>query len=114
MYPIAKRYFQALIIEHKNARASVKLGGIAMGSEATNRPKAARGMRTLDDQITDGLELNDIKCRSCSGYGNCGYKQYFMDPSGKGVVSVCMMTRKKLQCERDGVDFSLEMLDNPE
>lgn len=85
-----------------------------MENAKSNRPKAARGMRTLDEKITDGLELDDIKCRSCSGYGNCGYKQYFMHPEGKGVVSVCMMTRKKLQCERDGEDFTLDMLDNPE
>lgn len=85
-----------------------------MESGKTSRPKAARGMRTLDENVTDGLELNDIKCRSCSGYGNCGYKQYFLHPEEKGVVSVCMMTRKKLQCERDGVDFTLDMLDQPE
>ena len=85
-----------------------------MENATPNRPKAARGMRTLDEKVTDGLALDDIKCRSCSGYGNCGYKQYFMHPEGKGVVSVCMMTRKKLQCERDGVEFTLDMLDNPE
>ena len=85
-----------------------------MEEKSTNRPKAARGMRQLDDSVIDGLDLNDIKCRSCSGYGNCGFKQYFMDPSGKGVVSICMMSRKKQQCERDGVEFKLEMLDNPE
>ena len=85
-----------------------------MENENANRPKAARGMRTLDEDVIDGLELNDVKCRSCSGYGNCGYKQYFMNPEGKGVVSICMMARKKKQCERDGVDFTLDMLDNPE
>lgn len=74
------------------------------------RPGRTPGMRELDDEVMDGFELNDIKCRSCSGYGNCGYKQYFLHPHESGVVSICMMTRKKLQCERDGVEFSLDQI----
>lgn len=74
---------------------------------APKRPGRTPGMRDLDDEVLDGFELDDIKCRSCSGYGNCGYKQYFLSPDGKGAVSICMMTRKKMQCERDGVEFSL-------
>ncbi len=67
-------------------------------------------MRELTDEIMDGFELKDIKCRSCSGYGNCGFKQYFLKPDGKGAVSICMMTRRKLQCERDGIEFSLDQI----
>ena len=78
-----------------------------------NRPKSARGMRELTDEIVDGLDLDEIKCRSCSGYGNCGFKQYFLNPSGVGAISICMMTRKKLQCERDGIEFTPEMLNGP-
>ncbi len=85
-----------------------------MENTAPKRPKASRGMRVLDDSVIDGLDLKDIKCRSCSGYGNCGYKQYFMNPSGKGAISICMMTRKKLQCERDGIEFTLDMLEQAE
>ena len=73
-------------------------------------PKGPGGMRELTDDVVDGLDLNDIKCRSCSGYGNCGYKQYFLDPNGKGAISICMMTRKKLQCERDGEEFDLSKI----
>lgn len=73
-------------------------------------PKGPGGMRQLTDDIIDGFDLNDIKCRSCSGYGNCGYKQYFLHPEGKGVVSICMMTRKKMQCDRDGTEFDLAMI----
>lgn len=72
------------------------------------RPGRTPAMRELDEEIMDGFELNDIKCRSCSGYGNCGYKQYFLNPDGKGAISICMMTRKKMQCERDGEEFSLD------
>ena len=74
------------------------------------RPGRTPAMRELDDEIMDGFDLKDIKCRSCSGYGNCGYKQYFLNPDGKGAISICMMTRKKLQCERDGEEFSLDNL----
>ena len=83
-------------------------------NETTAKPKrpSAPGMRILDDEIIDGFDLKDIKCRSCSGYGNCGYKQYFLDPDGKGAVSICMMARRKKQCERDGEEFDLSMLNN--
>lgn len=74
-----------------------------------SRPKAAM-MRQLTDEVLDGFDLKDIKCRSCSGYGNCGYKQYFLNKDGAGVVSICMMTRKKLQCQRDGIEFDLSMI----
>lgn len=83
------------------------------GSAAKKRP-VAKNFRTLTDEVLDGFPVNDIKCRSCSGYGNCGYKQYFLDPSGAGVISICMMTRKKLQCDRDGIEFDLSMLEHPE
>ncbi len=79
-------------------------------TETPRKRPAAANMRTLTDDVLDGFDINDIKCRSCSGYGNCGYKQYFLNPNGAGVVSICMMTRKKMQCERDGVDFDLSMI----
>lgn len=59
-------------------------------------PKAARGLRVLTDAVLDGLSIEDIKCRSCSGYGNCGFKSMFMKPEG-GVVSICMNRRKQMQ-----------------
>ena len=62
-------------------------------------------VRMLTDEVLDGFDLADIKCRSCSGYGNCGYKSYFLDPAGNGVASICMRRRKQLQCKRDGIPF---------
>lgn len=80
------------------------------GASVTPKKPAPKNMRELDDSVLDGFELNQIKCRSCSGYGNCGYKQYFLNPDGPGVVSVCMMTRKERQCERDGIEFDPSMI----
>lgn len=73
-------------------------------SETRTPPKAVRGFRMLTDEVLDGFQLEEIKCRSCSGYGNCGYKSMFLKPEG-GVASVCMNRRKQLQCKRDGVPF---------
>ena len=69
----------------------------------------AKGFRTLTDKVMDGLELKDMKCVSCSGYGNCGYKSMFLKPEG-GVASVCMRRRKMAQCKRDGIEYSDELL----
>ena len=48
---------------------------------------------------------DQLKCRACSGYGNCGYKQ--MNIYNGKAVSICQMRKKKLQCERDGVPFEM-------
>ena len=77
-------------------------------SDAPKRPKA-KNLRILDDSVLDGFDLKDIKCRSCSGYGNCGFKSSYLNPEG-GVASICMHTRKRLQCERDGVEFDINDL----
>lgn len=57
-------------------------------------------LRILTDEALAGFELREIKCRSCSGYGNCGYKSMFLD-NGK-PVSICMDMRKKRIIKRDG------------
>lgn len=57
-------------------------------------------LRILTDEVLAGFTIDDIKCRSCSGYGNCGYKSMFLD-EGK-PVSICMDMRKKSIIERDG------------
>ena len=73
-------------------------------SNDTTKPKPRpRGMRRLTDEVLDGFELADIKCRSCSGYGNCGYKSYFL--TDDGVASICMRRRRQMQCKRDGIPF---------
>lgn len=57
-------------------------------------------LRLLTDEALAGFDLQDIKCRSCSGYGNCGFKSMFLD-DGK-PVSICMDMRKKRIVKRDG------------
>lgn len=79
-----------------------------MADTQIKRP-AAKSLRILDAEVLDGFELEEIKCRSCSGYGNCGFKSHYLNPAG-GVASVCMRMRKQLQCDRDGIPFSLDML----
>ncbi|WP_165062167.1 MULTISPECIES: hypothetical protein [unclassified Adlercreutzia] len=75
-----------------------------MTEAPTGRPKPKGSLRILDDAVLDGFSLNDIKCRSCSGYGNCGYKSTYLVPGG-GIASICMQRRHQMRCERDGVPF---------
>ena len=72
-------------------------------TEANHMPKAARGLRTLNDEVLDGFTIEELKCRSCSGYGNCGYKSMYLNPAG-GVVSICMNRRDQLRKQPDGVE----------
>ena len=69
-------------------------------------PKFPKGnVRLMTDEDLDGFTLDQLKCRACSGYGNCGYKQ--MNIYNGKAVSICQMRKKKLQCERDGVPFEM-------
>ena len=54
----------------------------------------------MTDEELHGIELNAIRCRSCSGYGNCGYKTYRIY-QGK-VVSICNR-RKAEEFEKHGI-----------
>lgn len=69
----------------------------------------AKRLRKLTDKVLDGLAIEDMRCVSCSGYGNCGYKSMFLKDEG-GVASVCMRRRKMAQCARDDVEYSDELL----
>ncbi len=51
-----------------------------------------------------GLSLGDIKCRACSGYGNCGFRQYSM-LDGKPVL-ICQARKKELLGEDGGATFN--------
>lgn len=51
-----------------------------------------------------GLSLDDIKCRACSGYGNCGFRQYRM-LDGKPVL-ICQARKKELMGEDGGATFN--------
>lgn len=68
------------------------------------RPAAKGGFRMLTDEVLDGFDIDDIKCRSCSGYGNCGFKSTFLKEEG-GIESICMQMRHRLKCKRDGIPF---------
>ncbi len=62
---------------------------------------AKRGFRELtdDDLCHKGIEA--VKCRSCSGYGNCGYKTFRLY---KGEpFSVCNLRLQKVQ-QGEGLD----------
>lgn len=48
----------------------------------------------LTDADLHGVDLHKIQCRSCSGYGNCGFKTYYLY-KGK-VVSICNRTRNEV------------------
>lgn len=72
-----------------------------MSTETRKRP-TPKGFRKLDAEALDGFTVGQLKCSSCSGYGNCGYRCYYLDPEGEGVVSLCMQRKRQLQDERDG------------
>ncbi|MDO4501956.1 MAG: hypothetical protein Q4D06_02125 [Coriobacteriia bacterium] len=46
-----------------------------------------------------GLDLADITCRACSGYGNCGYRMYRLN-EGKPVL-ICQQMKEKLLEEKE-------------
>ena len=53
------------------------------------------------DPVKDlnGFTLQELKCRACSGYGNCGYRMYRLK-DGKPVL-ICQMRREELTKQRD-------------
>ena len=56
---------------------------------------AKRGLTELTDEDLRGEDISRVKCRSCSGYGACGYKTFRMY-SGK-PLPVCNLRLEKLQ-----------------
>ena len=56
---------------------------------------AKRGFKPLTDEDLRGEDISVVKCRACSGYGNCGYKTFFLY-DGK-PYSVCNLRLGKLQ-----------------
>lgn len=56
---------------------------------------AKRGLKPLTDEDLMGEDVAVVKCRACSGYGNCGYKTFRLY-EGK-PYSVCNLRLKKLQ-----------------
>ena len=58
---------------------------------------AKRGLKPLTDEDLCGEDVSVVKCRACSGYGNCGYKTFRI--YNGGPVSVCNLRLKKVQGE---------------
>ena len=56
----------------------------------------------MTDEDFDGFTPDQLKCRSCSGYGNCGLKTYGIY-QGK-VFSMCNQRKQKLKKERGDAD----------
>ena len=56
---------------------------------------AKRGVVPLTDEDLRGNDISVVKCRACSGYGNCGYKTFRLY-EGK-PYSVCNLRLKKAQ-----------------
>ena len=56
---------------------------------------AERGFKEMTDEDLRGQDISVVKCRACSGYGNCGYKTFRLykgDP-----YSVCNLRLQKVQ-----------------
>lgn len=58
---------------------------------------AKRGFKPLTDEDLCGEDISVVKCRACSGYGNCGYKTFRL--YGSSPVSVCNLRLKKVRGE---------------
>ena len=56
---------------------------------------AKRGFKELTDEELCDNDISVVKCRACSGYGNCGYKTFRLY-KGK-PYSVCNLRLKKAQ-----------------
>ena len=56
---------------------------------------AKRGVVPLTDEDWRGNDISVVRCRACSGYGNCGYKTFFLY-DGK-PYSVCNLRLGKVQ-----------------
>lgn len=69
------------------------------------QPRKPRNFELTPEDL-GGFDLSELKCRACSGYGNCGYRMYRLH-EGK-PVSICQLRKTKLTEERDGVQDGAE------
>ena len=56
---------------------------------------AKRGFKELTDEELCDNDISVVKCRACSGYGNCGYKTFFLYENKP--YSVCNLRLGKIQ-----------------
>ena len=66
------------------------------GCPVSGKRKVVLGEVTEED--LGGFPLKELKCRACSGYGNCGYRMYRLH-EGK-PVAICQMRKKELLGEK--------------
>lgn len=62
--------------------------------DISKAPAMKGRIQELTDEDLNGLELTDLNCRGCSGYGNCGYRSYRLY-KGK-AVSLCISRMEEL------------------
>ncbi len=60
---------------------------------------AKRGFKPLTDEDLCGEDISKVKCRACSGYGNCGYKTFRLYENTP--YSICNLRLKKVQGGED-------------
>lgn len=60
---------------------------------------AKRGFHPLTDEDLKGEDISKVKCRACSGYGNCGYKTFRLYENTP--YSICNLRLKKLQGDEE-------------
>lgn len=63
---------------------------------------AKRGFKELTEEDLNGGTIEDIKCRACSGYGNCGYKTFRLFEGAP--YSVCNLRFEKLKNRGEGAE----------
>ena len=56
---------------------------------------AKRGFKEMTDEDLRGNDISVVKCRACSGYGNCGYKTFRLYDGTP--YSVCNLRLQKVQ-----------------
>ena len=56
---------------------------------------AKRGFKALTAEELNGNDISVVKCRACSGYGNCGYKTFRLYDGQP--YSVCNLRLQKAQ-----------------
>ena len=60
---------------------------------------AKRGFKELTEEDLRGNDISEVKCRACSGYGNCGYKTFRLFESQP--YSICNLRLQRVQKEAD-------------
>ena len=75
-------------------------------------PKFPKGnVRLMTDEDLDGFTLDQLKCRACSGYGNCGYKQ--MNIYNGKAVSNTKCARRSCSVNATAFPLRCSLTDGP-